>query len=99
MKITEITDSNNAWITLYGHRIEQTINQYGSIIDIWPLIKQSKSPALIKVHQREINQFLEDVLNFSDVLKNAPEPNDPDIADYRKRLKNMYSTLSEIVNN
>ncbi len=97
MKINEITDVNRSWLQLYGLEFEYFVTNAALIQDAYPEIKRTKSPALIQFHHREINQFLEDIMHFSNVLDNAPDQADLDVLDYRKRLRNMYSSIFEMV--
>ena len=97
MKIKEITDKNAAWAQLFGIDIPAIYKTYYTIIDSWPAILRSQSPALIQTHKQNLLNYLTILDNILAQLNNFLDQQDPDIQKLLVDLPHMQADLRKLL--
>ena len=97
MKIKEITNKNLAWTQLFDIDIPAIYKTYYTIIDSWPAILRSQSPALIQTHKQNLLNYLTILDNVSALLNNFPDQQDPDIQKLLVDLPHMQADLRKLL--
>ena len=97
MKINEITDKNLAWAQLFGIDIPAIYKTYSTIVDSWPAILRSRSPALIQTHKQNLLNYLTILDNILAQLNSFPDQQDPDIQKLLVDLPQMQAHIQKLM--
>lgn len=97
MKISEITDRNDAWRSLRDINFDELFSSYQDIIESWPIIKNDRSISRKNTHKGNIQLFLDNLIQVISIIETFPDSEDSDLIRIKNDLMIAVTHLDEIL--
>jgi hypothetical protein len=97
MRISEITSSNEMWAAMHDIDFDSAFDSFALIVDVWPIIVNSKSPTRIAAHKSNLLGFIDLIDYVLSKISTFPDQTDLELSQFEMKFQNMRNTIEKMI--